>query len=80
MQITRRNMLTAGVGNPAYPLQVNHLGDHLRKRRMDLGLTRKAAAKLIGTNAWSLKGWEENVRANIRPMFIRRCKRFCRPA
>jgi hypothetical protein len=36
---------------------------------MDLGLTRKAPAKVIGTNAWSLKVWEENRRSIVRPMF-----------
>jgi DNA-binding XRE family transcriptional regulator len=36
---------------------------------MDLGLTQKAAAKVIGTNAWSLRDWEENRRSIVRPMF-----------
>jgi hypothetical protein len=36
---------------------------------MDLGLTQKAAAKAIGTNAWSLRDWEEHRRSVVRPMF-----------
>ena len=36
---------------------------------MDLGLTRKAAAKVIGTNEQSLKHWEECSKTYIRPMF-----------
>jgi DNA-binding XRE family transcriptional regulator len=36
---------------------------------MDLGLTRKAAAKVIGTNEQSLKHWEDASKAYVRPMF-----------
>jgi DNA-binding XRE family transcriptional regulator len=36
---------------------------------MDLGLTRKAAAKVIGTNEQSLKHWEDGSKTYIRPMF-----------
>ena len=37
---------------------------------MDLGLTRKAAAKVLRTNAQSLKHWEEGSKGHVRPMFI----------
>lgn len=37
---------------------------------MDLGLTRKAAAKVLRTNAQSLKHWEEGSKSYVRPMFI----------
>lgn len=32
-------------------------------------MTQKAAARAIGTNAWSLRDWEEN-RRTIRPLFL----------
>jgi hypothetical protein len=36
---------------------------------MDLGLTRKETAEQLGTNAWSMKHWEERAKISIRPMF-----------
>ena len=41
-----------------YPLDIITLGDHLLKRRLDLGQTRKYAASLIGVDPGSLKNWE----------------------
>ena len=41
-----------------YPLSLLTLGDHLLKRRLDLGQTRKFAASLIGVDPESLKNWE----------------------
>ena len=41
-----------------YPLALRTLGDHLLKRRLDLGHTRKYAASLIGVDPASLKNWE----------------------
>lgn len=41
-----------------YPLDLVTLGDHLLKRRLDLGQTRKFAASLIGVDQESLKNWE----------------------
>jgi hypothetical protein len=37
---------------------------------MDLGLTRKAASKVLRTNAQSLKHWEEGSKSYVRPMFM----------
>jgi len=42
-----------------YPLALLTLGDHLLKRRLDLGHTRKFAASLIGVDPESLKNWED---------------------
>jgi transcriptional regulator with XRE-family HTH domain len=36
---------------------------------MDLGLTRKEAAKALGTNGWSVKHWEENLKSRIAVRF-----------
>ena len=41
-----------------YPLALVTLGDHLLKRRLDLGQCRKFAASLIGVDPESLKNWE----------------------
>jgi transcriptional regulator with XRE-family HTH domain len=42
---------------------LGHIGDHLLKRRLDLGLPQKQAAQQLGTDAWSLRNWEANRRA-----------------
>lgn len=42
-----------------YLLAVVTLGDHLLKRRLDLGYNRKYAASLIGVDPHSLKHWED---------------------
>lgn len=44
-----------------YPLALVSLGDHLLKRRLDLGYTRKYAANLIGADPESLKNWESGM-------------------
>ena len=41
-----------------YPCVLNHLGDHLRKRRMDLGLQLKDAARQLGAHQASVAHWE----------------------
>lgn len=47
----------------AYPAKLKTLGDHLRKRRLDLGLLQKDVAKLLGTNLGSIVNWETNLRS-----------------
>jgi transcriptional regulator with XRE-family HTH domain len=42
----------------AYPKQVNSIGDHIRKRRLDLGLLQKQAAELIGVDKDTICNWE----------------------
>jgi transcriptional regulator with XRE-family HTH domain len=42
----------------AYPKQLNHIGDHIRRRRLDLGLTQREAAKQMGVKFGALKLWE----------------------
>ena len=44
----------------AYPKQLHTLGDHLRKRRLDLGLLQKEIAKEIGVNKSTITNWELN--------------------
>jgi transcriptional regulator with XRE-family HTH domain len=44
--------------NPAYPKSLKTLGDHLRKRRLDLELLQKEVAQKIGTSEASIHNWE----------------------
>ena len=44
----------------AYPKNLVTIGDHIRKRRLDLKLTQKQVALMIGTNATTILGWETN--------------------
>jgi transcriptional regulator with XRE-family HTH domain len=41
------------------------VGDHLRKRRADLGLTRAGAAAKIGVGAWSYGQWEHGLQNEL---------------
>lgn len=44
----------------AYPRELKTLGDHLRKKRLDLGLLQKEVAEIIGTTGCSIMYWETN--------------------
>jgi transcriptional regulator with XRE-family HTH domain len=46
--------------NPAYPKALRTLGDHLRKRRLDLGLLQREAAARIGCSVSAVNNWERN--------------------
>ena len=43
-----------------YPNSLDSLGDHLRARRLDLGLLQKEAADHIGVDDWTIINWEKN--------------------
>lgn len=43
-----------------YPKELNTLGDHLRKRRLDLGLLQKEVAEKIGMDKTTYYNWENN--------------------
>jgi DNA-binding transcriptional regulator YiaG len=49
--------LTARIPKP-YPENPTTLGEHLRKRRNELGLFQKEVAKHLGVSQWTLIGWE----------------------
>ena len=53
-----RVTLKAGWQSAAYPKSLNHLGDHVRKRRLDLGLSQREAARRIGVNKRAIQDWE----------------------
>lgn len=44
--------------DPAYPVELETVGDHLRKRRLDLGLWQKQVAKRIGVTTCTITNWE----------------------
>ncbi len=43
-----------------YPRKLITLGDHLRKKRLDLNLLQKDAAKILGADDLSIVNWEKN--------------------
>ena len=44
----------------AYPLELKALGDHIRKRRLDLGLLQKDVARIFESNSQTVTNWEKN--------------------
>jgi transcriptional regulator with XRE-family HTH domain len=44
--------------SPSYPQQIDRLGDHIRKRRLDLKLSQKQAAELLAVNPGTITNWE----------------------
>jgi transcriptional regulator with XRE-family HTH domain len=50
------------LGRPAstYPKELRTLGDHIRKRRLDLGLVQTDVAKRLGVTAFTVTNWERN--------------------
>jgi len=41
-----------------YPKELNTLGDHIRQRRLDLGLFQKQVAEQIGVDKTTVSNWE----------------------
>jgi transcriptional regulator with XRE-family HTH domain len=44
--------------DPAYPSHLKTLGDHLRKRRLDLGLFQSEVADTLGVTESTISSWE----------------------
>ena len=44
----------------AYPEEMTTIGDHIRKRRLDLGLLQKQVSGCIGVNVCTVTNWELN--------------------
>jgi len=45
-----------------YPKEFRHLGDHIRAKRLDLGLQIKQLARQLGTDEGSVAAWEDGSR------------------
>ncbi len=45
---------------PFYPQALQTIGDHLRKKRLDLNFFQKDVAKIIGADETSVNNWENN--------------------
>ena len=43
-----------------YPPRLRSLGDHIRKRRMDLGSLQREVEEIIGVCADTVRSWEAN--------------------
>ena len=46
--------------DPAYPKSIQKIGDHVRKRRLDLGLLQKSVAKQLKVSETTIWQWENN--------------------
>ena len=46
--------------SPAYPQQLKTIGDHIRQRRLDLGLLQREVAEKLGVDKDSVYYWEKN--------------------
>jgi transcriptional regulator with XRE-family HTH domain len=46
--------------SPDYPTVLNTLGDHIRKKRLELGLLQKDVANIIDTDTDTIWNWENN--------------------
>lgn len=55
----------------AYPKELKTLGDHLRKRRLDLGLLQKDVARRLGVDTASVTNWEKNHNAPMLRRILR---------
>ena len=61
--------------SPAYPRVLRTLGDHLRKRRLDLGLLQRHVAEQLQVQQMTLCNWERN-RTHPQLRFIPRITAF----
>jgi len=43
-----------------YPKTINTLGDHVRRKRLDMGITQMKASEMMGVSYGSLREWERN--------------------
>ena len=47
--------------DPTYPKEPHTVGEHIRKRRLDLGLLQRQLAKQLGVNETTVHNWETSV-------------------
>jgi transcriptional regulator with XRE-family HTH domain len=46
--------------NSQYPISLNTIGDHIKRRRVDLNLSQKATADLLRVTECTVTNWEKN--------------------
>src|SRR5262249_62294784 len=51
--------------DPRLPRQLRTLGDHIRKKRIELGLLQREVADLLGADPQSVNAWERNYRQPV---------------
>ena len=44
---------------PGYPERPKSLGEHIKKRRLDLGLLQREVSAQISVNPWTVANWEK---------------------
>ena len=44
----------------AYPKELRSIGDHVRKRRLDLKMTQRQVAEIVGVDKTTVWNWERN--------------------
>jgi len=59
----------------AYPRELNTLGDHVRKRRLELGMQQKDVARRLGVDEMTVNNWERH-RTTPAPGFIGKIRGF----
>jgi len=57
--------LEVSIYNEGYPMQPKTIGEHLRKKRMELGLYQREAGSKIGVGASSIWNWEHGVEPEL---------------
>ena len=51
--------------DPRLPKELKALGDHIRKKRIELGLLQREVADLLGADPQSVNAWERNYREPV---------------
>jgi transcriptional regulator with XRE-family HTH domain len=51
-------ILNAPKPRAGYPIEINTLGEHLRRRRLDLDLTQRETAATLAVDVQTLRNWE----------------------
>ncbi len=60
LPFTHLTIKTPKPRNPRYPEHLVTLGDHIRKRRLDLGLLQKNVAVAVNATTSTITNWEKN--------------------
>lgn len=58
--LSKRQFRAKKPKNPAYPVELKTLGDHLRKVRLDRGLSQPEVARILDVHSDTISHWEWN--------------------